>query len=74
MNSICRLFILEFVITSLFIFLPNEYMGLNSKIDSDDNLKNDDSKLLPLKEWFKQVSNPLFKCSQPIQRNCQGNH
>ena len=68
MRNFRKLITLKYIMSSFMIFLQTESTAFQSKISHDDDKMISEPKLIPMKEWFKKISNPLYKCSQTQQR------
>ena len=63
-----KLITLKYMISSFIISLQTESTACQYKINLDDDKMASEPKLIPIKEWFKKISNPLYKCNQGPQR------
>ena len=68
MRNFRKLITLKYMMSSCMIFLQTETTAFQSKISLDDEKVISELKLIPIKEWFKKISNPLYKCNQAPQR------
>ena len=68
MRNFRKLITLKYMMSSFMIFLQFESTASQSKISHNDDKMISEPKLIPIKEWFKKISNPLYKCNQALQR------
>ena len=75
MRNFRKLITLKYMMSSCMIFLQTETTAFQSKISLDDEKVISELKLIPIKEWFKKITNPLYKCNQaPQRRHVQGRY